>query len=240
MANASVKVAYIGGAALIITTIITGLFTCNTSATPSKGQVFIEKNGSENNSGINNADRDNNFAGRDFNQTNIYGDTSRSKKNNKPKKESVIFKDERVISYNQQGGITAHTVIVPEDKEVSLADNREVDIRNEGSKIVFSVKPQQGQWDSVFIAYPSKEDSIVNAKFSNTLNKVLVGFASGTVDYNFNDGNGNVTFKLFICSGQPATKKMGYKIACDKLPSKIVFGDYGKQDKTFAVVPYEK
>ncbi|MEJ7684951.1 MAG: hypothetical protein WKG06_45320 [Segetibacter sp.] len=65
-------------------------------------------------------------------------------------------------------GIMANTVIVPSDKEIPLVDNFIIEEVTDTAflnlykkKIIFEIKPKQGLWYSPIIAFPSKEDSLV-------------------------------------------------------------------------------
>jgi len=126
-------------------------------------------------------------------------------------------------------------VVIPEDKEVELKDNMDVQIFEENGKFIFTCKPKQGQWDSAFIAFPMNQASKVNAAFSNTKSGVMHGRLIGTTSFDFHDGKGDIECKLFICYGDPATRHLGYKITCDSFPTVVVFGDFHRPSANYTM-----
>ena len=78
----------------------------------------------------------------------------------------IIYIDEKVTSTNQQGGITAHTVVIPEDKTVDLKDNYLVTEyqlgATWGNRKGLQLKPKQGVWNVPFIAIPLTESEKVD------------------------------------------------------------------------------
>jgi hypothetical protein len=232
----TIKAACIGALALIIGSVISGLFTRNSQDTASKTISNIVDSGNANNAGrdINNAGRDNLNAGRDVNVTNIYEDTSKRKEKIESKQRPSIIIDERVSSNNQQGGITAHTVIIPEDKEVDLKDNFDYSITEENGGVLISFWPKQGKWNGAFFAVSLYEFDKVVPKFS-------IGNSIVTNDQ-FNDTN-NMKFynkenELVSCyqigsRSEEVSRNRPGKVFCNLVPSEFAFGEYANLKKSY-------
>jgi hypothetical protein len=137
------------------------------------------------------------------------------------------YYDQRVSSTNAQpGSVTAHTVVIPEDKEINVVDNYEFEITENG---VF-IRPKHGIWQQTFAAVPSDEQAGVQFDLSS---------GSGTY-MNYRSGTRmiNGIHCRFISIGMPqASRYIKYLVSFKNKPSVIFFGDISDLEKTYSIKP---
>lgn len=232
-----IKIAYISAAAVIIASIITGFFTCNSRDASSSMVNQKVDSGNANNAGhdVNSAGRDINNAGRDVNVTNIFGDTSEKKVVKTLKQQQSVVIDQRVISNNQQGGITAHTVIIPEDKEVELKDNFDYSINEEGLGFMISFWPKQGQWNGTFFAVPKSEFEKVVPEFRVGNSMGIRDAFDGNINIEFNKENGPVSCYQTGSMSEEISRNRPGKVFCISLPVEFAFGEYSNLKKAYPI-----
>jgi hypothetical protein len=140
---------------------------------------------------------------------------------NQDLKSTNIITDERVISYGQQGGITARNVTIVNEKKIDFKTNFIVERYVLGAswqgKIGYKICPKGGVWARPFVAVKVEDDS-VHASVSD-----LTGFCNTCgemiIDYN------NIKMKV-LTYNNPIFPNTGILFAFDKMPSEIIFGDW--------------
>lgn len=227
-----VKVAWISAIAVVIAAIIGGIFSISANSNqndPTSSTIQKVDSGAVNSAGrdINQAGRDNLNAGRDIHQTNIYGDTAKSKDKSVYLSPTVI--DKSVKSYNAQpGSITAYNVIVPSDKEneitINTPDNCNINIDTVRKEIL--VKPKHGKWNIPFLAIDSTEWGSVEPGFRDE-NGTPFGLSVGKFEIHgpLDDGSEGRMVVVGMRGKIPATRDFGYVMSYKNLPKTIVVGD---------------
>ena len=176
-------------------------------------------------------------------------DTNKSKTVNQPVKKKAMFgkKDNEqpkyqigdvsgdvVISTNQTGGITAHTVVVPEDKEIPLKDNIQMELTTYQGAPAIKISPKQGMWENSFFAVPNGEMASKNIRF-HASSLVMTDYVDGTIDYSFADGNHPQTFQYQKWVSPKTNAKNPFYLTYDGLPTAIVCGEWGDSNKQYTI-----
>lgn len=134
----------------------------------------------------------------------------------------ININDESVRSYNAQpGSITAHTVnigdIAQDDFTIYPGDNYVFIIDTIQKRLI--IRPKFSVWKNIFIGVPINEMEVVKPSFWNKSARIVNSlFAPQTVN--------NEKYYAIISGGIPATRDFFYFMTYEKMPSKIVFGDY--------------
>lgn len=139
-------------------------------------------------------------------------------------------------------GVMAETVIVPDSKEIPLANNfiitpvtdtlftHAIGYKN---KFIFEIKPKQGVWYNPFIAYPIQEDSLVQGDFHpKALSYSMMG-GGGTATIKLK--NGNVLNLKTLNINKVSNSFIGNIFTCNEKPSLLVFGDSDNPTKQYIV-----
>lgn len=138
-----------------------------------------------------------------------------------------------VISKNQSGGITAHTVIVPEDKEIPLKNNFSVIDTIFRGFPALKINPLHGTWARVFISYPDNDDSTTKIGLNSSSGVIMdERWSSGSL--RLKDGQ---VIKMVVRSvAGPCTPQQSFYITYhNKLPMVITFGDLDDKAKQYSV-----
>ncbi|WCT11792.1 hypothetical protein [Mucilaginibacter jinjuensis] len=138
-----------------------------------------------------------------------------------------------VISKNQSGGITAHTVIVPEDKEIPLENNFSVIDTTFRGFPALKINPLHGSWGRVFISYPDEDDPTTKIGL-NSSSGVIMGEKWSSGSLRLKDGQ---IIKMVVRSvAGPCTPQQSFYITYhNKLPKVITFGDLDDKTKQYSV-----
>ena len=139
-----------------------------------------------------------------------------------------------IISNNQTGGITAHTVVIPEDKEIALKDNISVELTNQDGRTAIKISPKHGSWINPFFALPIGEIITKNILFEGPSN-VFTDSVTGTIDFSFNDGYPTQKFDYRKWVTPNINSKSPIYLIYDTLPSAVVCGEWADADKQYTI-----
>lgn len=176
-----------------------------------------------------------------------------NKENNNRQKDKMIFKKkdnsskekkyeignvqgDLIISNNQTGGITAHTVVVPAELEIPLKDNFLVEQTTYNGVSAIKISPKQGTWRNSFFAIPKGEMTSKKIKFHGA-SLVLSDYVDGTIDFSFDDGNAKQTFEFQKWISPQTNAKCAFYLTYEMLPTAIVFGEWEDYSKIYTIRP---
>jgi len=145
---------------------------------------------------------------------------------NKPENNSGVI----VQSFGQKGGITAGTVIVPEDKEIPLTDNytiKSVTLNNNQKAILIS--PKHGTWIQPYVGYLSEEKAI------NNINIDMTVMNSGESNRQIILSGKKYDFYIETWQIPQIIPSLPIRLTYQILPSKIVFGDFSDTTKQYII-----
>lgn len=148
---------------------------------------------------------------------------------------TTIQLNQSVKNINQSGGITAHTVIVPEDNVVYIKDNYSIkeyqlDPGRWSERKGYLIKTKQGNWAEPFVAYLNIETDKVKGGIST-----VDGWcqnSSGTVEM-INANNETKMFYYEKFNGISVNRDLGMLFTFYEKPSFIVFGDFRNKEKWY-------
>ena len=160
-----------------------------------------------------------------------------NKKENSKKESTYQIGDvsgDLVISNNQTGGITAHTVVVNDGQDIPLKDNVQVELVTYQGRPAIKISCRQGTWENSFFAIPVGEIPLKKIKF-HASSQVLTDVVEGTIDFSFNDGYATQTFDYKKWVSPKTNPKNPFYVSYDALPTSIVCGEWGNSDKQFTI-----
>jgi hypothetical protein len=211
----------IGGLFLLLTAIITGLFTCHSEKTPKSEptQKVRFDSGSAVTAGgaINQKGEKNVIVGG--NATINYGDSTKHK--------AIKSGDTYIVkSDHQSGGIIAGkfelynvTLVVPGENDDALKMENNFQYKIDSVRKIITVQPKTGEWEKTFLGIPNEDKISVSPHFMNEARNIP------SMKFNVIFFQGDSLYTM-ISDASPASKDLSYSFHFNMLPKYFVFGNY--------------